>query len=220
MVFRGANEEQDKSIAFISKAFTLALALMGILLVTQFNSFYQAGLVLSAVIMSTVGVLLGLIVLGQPFSAIMTGVGIVALAGIIVNNNIVMIDTYNYLRKDNPEWDVKRVIIQTGCLRLRPVFLTTFTTGFGLLPMASGMSIDLIGREFEMGGPVASFWVQLASAIVSGLSFATLLTLIVTPALLMLPHALRAMRIPTLSRRVSAKAQVAESMAVASGYCF
>ena len=204
VVFRGANEEQDKSIAFISKAFTLALALMGILLVTQFNSFYQAGLVLSAVIMSTVGVLLGLIVLGQPFSAIMTGVGIVALAGIIVNNNIVLIDTYNYLRKDNPEWDVKRVIIQTGCLRLRPVFLTTFTTGFGLLPMASGMSIDLIGREFEMGGPVASFWVQLASAIVSGLSFATLLTLIVTPALLMLPHALRAMRIPTLSRRVSA----------------
>jgi multidrug efflux pump len=151
-----------------------------------------------------VGVLLGLIVLGQPFSAIMTGVGIVALAGIIVNNNIVLIDTYNYLRKDNPDWDVKRVIIQTGCLRLRPVFLTTFTTGFGLLPMASGMSIDLIGREFEMGGPVASFWVQLASAIVSGLSFATLLTLIVTPALLMLPHALRAMRIPTLSRRVSA----------------
>jgi multidrug efflux pump len=202
VVFRGANEEQNNSMAFISKAFTLALALMGILLVTQFNSFYQAILILSAVIMSTVGVLLGLIVLGQPFSAIMTGVGIVALAGIIVNNNIVLIDTFNYLRNENPEWDIKRVIVQTGCLRLRPVFLTTFTTGFGLLPMASGASIDLIGREFEMGGPVASFWVQLASAIVSGLSFATLLTLIVTPALLMVPHALRAIRMPTLSRKV------------------
>jgi multidrug efflux pump len=191
LTFRGANEEQNDSMTFIGTAFTLALALMGILLVTQFNSFYQAALVLSAVIMSTVGVLLGLVVLDQPFSAIMTGVGIVALAGIIVNNNIVLIDTFNYLRRENPEWDIERVIIQTGCLRLRPVFLTTFTTGFGLLPMASGVSIDLIGREVEVGGPVASFWVLLASSIVSGLSFATLLTLIVTPALLMAPTAIR-----------------------------
>jgi multidrug efflux pump len=191
VVFRGANEEQDKSQAFLATAFSLALALMAILLVTQFNSFYQALLILSAVIMSTVGVLLGLILLEQPFSSIMTGVGIVALAGIIVNNNIVLIDTFNYLRHKNPDWEISRVIIQTGCQRLRPVFLTTFTTGFGLLPMASGISIDLIGRQVEMGGPVASFWVQLASAIVSGLSFATLLTLIVTPAMLMAPYALR-----------------------------
>jgi len=191
VVFRGANEEQDKSQAFLATAFSLALALMAILLVTQFNSFYQALLILSAVIMSTVGVLLGLIVLEQPFSSIMTGVGIVALAGIIVNNNIVLIDTFNYLRHKNPQWDISRVIIQTGCQRLRPVFLTTFTTGFGLLPMASGISIDLIGRQIEVGGPVASFWVQLASAIVSGLSFATLLTLIVTPAMLMAPYAIR-----------------------------
>ena len=202
VVYRGANEEQNNSMSFIGKAFALALALMGILLVTQFNSFYQAALILSAVIMSTVGVLLGLLLLDQPFSAIMTGVGIVALAGIIVNNNIVLIDTFNYLRLENPAWDIKRVIIQTGCLRLRPVFLTTFTTGFGLLPMASGVSIDLIGREFEMGGPVASFWVLLASAIVSGLSFATLLTLIVTPAMLMIPYSIRNFRIPTLRQKV------------------
>ncbi len=191
VVFRGANEEQNESMAFIGTAFSLALALMGILLITQFNSFYQALLILSAVIMSTVGVLLGLIVLGKPFSAIMTGVGIVALAGIIVNNNIVLIDTFNYLRRENPGWDLGRVIVTTGCQRLRPVFLTTFTTGFGLLPMASGVSIDLIGREVEVGGPVASFWVQLASAIVSGLTFATVLTLIVTPAMLIAPQALR-----------------------------
>jgi len=164
---------------------------MGILLVTQFNSFYQALLVLSAVVMSTVGVLLGLVITGYAFSAIMTGIGIVALAGIIVNNNIVLIDTFNYLRRENPGWDIRRVIITTGCQRLRPVFLTTFTTGFGLLPMAAGVSIDLIGREVEVGGPVASYWVQLASAIVSGLSFATLLTLIVTPSLLMAPQAIR-----------------------------
>ena len=191
VVFRGANEEQADSMQFIMVAFTLSLLLMGVLLVTQFNSFYQALLILSSVIMSTVGVLLGLLIADQPFSAIMSGVGIVALAGIIVNNNIVLIDTYNYLRRENPSWPIERVIVQTGCLRLRPVFLTTFTTGFGLLPMALGMSIDLINREVEVGGPVASFWVQLAGAIVSGLSFATILTLIVTPAMLMLPVKLR-----------------------------
>ncbi len=194
VVYRGSNEEQAETMQFIAFAFSLSLMLMGILLVTQFNSFYQALLILSSVIMSTVGVLLGLIITGYPFSAIMTGVGIVALAGIIVNNNIVLIDTYNYLRRENPGWDLQRVIVQTGCLRLRPVFLTTFTTGFGLLPMAAGVSIDLIGREVEVGGPVASFWVQLASAIVSGLSFATVLTLIVTPAMLMAPHAARKIR--------------------------
>ena len=189
--FRGANEEQDESMQFIGLAFTLALLLMGVLLVTQFNSFYQALLILSSVIMSTTGVLLGLLIADQPFSAIMSGVGVVALAGIIVNNNIVLIDTYNYLRRENPTWTVERVIVQTGCLRLRPVFLTTFTTGFGLLPMAMGVSIDLINREIEVGGPVASFWLQLAGAIVSGLSFATVLTLLVTPAMLMLPVKLR-----------------------------
>ncbi|MCB1692329.1 MAG: efflux RND transporter permease subunit, partial [Pseudomonadales bacterium] len=191
ITFRGANEEQNESMAFIGKAFGLSLALMGILLITQFNSFYQSLLILSAVIMSTVGVLLGLLILHQAFSAIMTGVGIVALAGIIVNNNIVLIDTFNYLRRENPGWDLQRVIVQTGCQRLRPVFLTTFTTGFGLLPMACGVSIDLIGREVEVGGPVASFWVQLASALVSGLTFATVLTLIVTPACLIAPQAVR-----------------------------
>jgi multidrug efflux pump len=191
VVFRGANEEQEAVNQFIGVAFTLALMLMGILLVTQFNSFYQALLILSAVVMSTIGVFLGLIITGYPFSAIMTGIGIVALAGIIVNNNIVLIDTFNYLRRENPGWELQRVIITTGCQRLRPVFLTTFTTGLGLLPLASGVSIDLIGREVEVGGPVASYWVQLASAIVSGLSFATVLTLIVTPSFLMAPEALK-----------------------------
>ncbi len=190
IAFRGSNEEQDESMAFIIQAFVLALLLMGILLVTQFNSFYQALLILSAVIMSTVGVLLGLVILDHTFSAIMTGVGVVALAGIIVNNNIVLIDTFNYLRREHADWDVKDVIIRTGAQRLRPVFLTTFTTGFGLLPMASGVSIDLLAREIEVGGPIATYWVQLASAIVSGLTFATVLTLIVTPAMLMLPQSL------------------------------
>jgi len=193
--FRGANEEQNKSMEFIGKAFALSLFLMGVLLVTQFNSFYQALLILSSVIMSTCGVLLGLLILNQTFSAIMTGVGIVALAGIIVNNNIVLIDTFNVLRRQNPHESIGEIIIRTGVQRLRPVFLTTFTTGFGLLPMASGISVDLIGRSIEVGGPVATQFLQLSSAIVSGLSFATVLTLIVTPALLMLPHTLRGFRL-------------------------
>ena len=209
--FRGANEEQAKTLGFIGSAFTLSLMLMGILLVTQFNSFYQTFLVLSSVVMSTVGVLLGLILTGQPFSAIMTGVGIVALAGIIVNNNIVLIDTFNELRQSHPEWTLRQTATHTGCLRLRPVFLTTFTTGFGLLPMASGVSIDLIGRSIEVGGPVASFWMQLASAIVSGLTFATLLTLIVTPAMLALPEVLGELRDRLTSFR---RSKVASSASV------
>ena len=190
IAFRGSDEDDREARQFIAVAFTLALMLMGIMLITQFNNIYQAVLILSAVTMSTIGVLLGLLVTGLEFSTIMTGVGIVALAGIIVNNNIVLIDTFNYLRRENPGWDLQRVIVTTGCQRLRPVFLTTFTTGFGLLPMATGISVDLIGRDIEVGGPVASFWVHFASAIVSGLSFATILTLIVTPALLIAPEAL------------------------------
>lgn len=189
--FRGANEEQAESFAFLLSAFGLALALMAILLVTQFNSYYQALLVLSSVLLSTAGVLLGLLTTGQTFSVILTGVGIVALAGIIVNNNIVLIDTFNYLRARHSDWDIREVIVQTGMQRLRPVFLTTFTTGCGLLPLAMHVSIDLIGSEIELGGPITSQWVKLANAIVFGLSFATILTLIVTPAMLALPDHLR-----------------------------
>jgi multidrug efflux pump len=189
--FRGANEEQAESFAFLLSAFGLALALMAILLVTQFNSYYQALLILSSVLLSTAGVLLGLLTTGQTFSVILTGVGIIALAGIIVNNNIVLIDTFNHLRAKHTDWHLHDVIVQTGVQRLRPVFLTTFTTGFGLLPLAMHVSIDLIGSEIEIGGPITSQWVKLANAIVFGLSFGTILTLIVTPAMLALPEHLR-----------------------------
>lgn len=192
-VFRGANEEQADSAAFLGKAFSLAMALMAILLVTQFNSYYQAFIILSSVLLSTAGVLLGLLTTGQTFSVILTGIGIVALSGIIVNNNIVLIDTFNYLKAKHGDWTLEEIIVQTGVQRLRPVFLTTFTTGFGLLPLAMHVSVDLINAEIEVGGPITSQWVSLASAIVFGLSFATILTLIVTPAMLALPDALRKM---------------------------
>ena len=192
-VFRGANEEQANSAAFLGKAFSLAMALMAILLVTQFNSYYQAFIILSSVLLSTAGVLLGLLTTGQTLSVILTGIGIVALSGIIVNNNIVLIDTFNYLKAKHGDWTLEEIIVQTGVQRLRPVFLTTFTTGFGLLPLAMHVSVDLINAEIEVGGPITSQWVSLASAIVFGLSFATILTLIVTPAMLALPDAARKM---------------------------
>jgi multidrug efflux pump len=187
--FRGANEEQAESMAFVGVAFSLSLILMFVLLVTQFNSFYQSALILLSVIMSTAGVLLGLLITGNPFSAILTGVGVVALAGIVVNNNIVLIDTFNRLRQMHPEMDVRSVIVRATSRRLRPVMLTTVTTVFGLLPLAAGLSVDLINRNITANGQLASFWSPLSQAIVFGLTFATVLTLVATPALLALPTA-------------------------------
>lgn len=192
ITFRGANEEQAEAIAFVMVAFTMSMLLMFVLLVTQFNSLYQSWLILFAVVMSTAGVLLGLIILESPFSAILTGTGVVALAGIVVNNNIVLIDTYNHLRREHPELDYLSLIVRTGAQRLRPVLLTTVTTIFGLLPLASNLSIDLLNRQIIYGGQLSSFWVPLSQAIVSGLTFATLLTLVATPAMLALPHQLKA----------------------------
>ena len=189
--FRGANEEQAESLAFVSVAFGMSLLLMFVLLVTQFNSFYQSSLILFAVILSTAGVLIGLLITGNPFSAILTGVGVVALAGIVVNNNIVLIDTYNEIRDKNPDMHYVDLIVRTGAQRLRPVMLTTITTVFGLLPLASNLSIDLVNRNIEYGSMLSSFWVPLSQAIVSGLTFATLLTLVTTPAMLAIPHQLK-----------------------------
>ncbi|UXI00081.1 efflux RND transporter permease subunit [Photobacterium sp. TY1-4] len=181
---RGQNEEQAASQQFLESAFVVALAVMGLILVTQFNSFYQAFLILSAVLFSTVGVFLGLLIFQRPFGVIMSGIGVISLAGIVVNNNIVLIDTYNQLRKQGYEKTV--AIMHTGAQRLRPVLLTTITTILGLLPMVLEMNIDLIGRKVEFGAPSTQWWSQLATAVAGGLTFATLLTLILTPCLLML----------------------------------
>lgn len=184
IVFKGEDEEQQKSKVFLTTAFLIAICLMAIILVTQFNSFYSMLLILSAVAMSTIGVLFGLIVTGQPFGIIMTGVGVIALAGIVVNNNIVVIDTYDRLIKDVPtHWEA---IVRTGGQRLRPVLLTTITTILGLLPMTLKMNIDFVSREVTFGAPASQWWAQLAGAIVFGLAFASFLTLIVTPCALML----------------------------------
>ncbi len=182
--FKGEDQEQRESEEFLLKAFGTALFVMAIILVTQFNSFYQALLILSAVFFSTIGVLLGLLITNQPFGIVMSGVGVIALAGIVVNNNIVLIDTYNRQRKKGQ--GPFESVLRTGALRLRPVLLTTVTTILGLLPMVLGVNIDFIGREITVGGPSTQWWTQLATAIAGGLAFATLLTLVMTPCLLLL----------------------------------
>lgn len=183
-VFKGEDEEQQKAQAFLGKAFGVALFIMAIILVTQFNSFYSAGLILSAVIMSTIGVMIGLMITGKPFGIVMSGIGVIALAGIVVNNNIVLIDTFDVLKKSTA--DATEAILRTGAQRLRPVMLTTVTTMLGLLPMVFQLNIDFFTREVSIGAPSTQWWVSLASAIVFGMGFATVLTLIVTPAALQL----------------------------------
>ena len=204
IAFRGANEEQTDSIVFIMVAMMTSLLLMFVLLVTQFNSLYQSLLILIAVVMSTAGVLLGLLITNSPFSAILTGVGVVALAGIVVNNNIVLIDTYNHLRRVRPQLDSLSLIVRTGAQRFRPVLLTTVTTVLGLLPLASHFSIDFINRSIVYGGQLSGFWVPLAQSIVSGLVFATPLTLVATPAMLALPQQSYVRAIARLPRQLGA----------------
>jgi multidrug efflux pump len=182
--FRGADRDQKEAAEFLKKAFGVALFVMAIILITQFNSFYHALLILTAVIMSTVGVMAGLIITGQSFGIVMTGIGVIALAGIVVNNNIVLIDTYARLVKSG--MDPMEAVVRTGTQRLRPVMLTTITTIFGLLPMVFQTNIDFFTRDIAVGAPSTQWWVQLSTAVAFGLSFATILTLFVTPSLLAL----------------------------------
>lgn len=181
--FRGEDEEQQQARDFLTRAFGIALFVMGLILVTQFNRFYSALLILSAVVLSTVGVLIGLLITRQPFGIVMSGIGVIALAGIVVNNNIVLIDTFDRLRQTIA--DPVQAILRTGAQRLRPVILTTVTTICGLMPMVMQVNIDLFSREITTGAPSTQWWTQLATAVAFGLAFATVLTLVVTPCALM-----------------------------------
>ncbi len=181
---KGEEEDQQETMVFLGTAFLLAIFLMLLILVIQFNSFYQSFLVLSAIIFSTAGVLIGLMITSQPFGIVMVGLGIIALAGIVVNNNIVLIDTYNGFISDG--FEASEAALETGKLRLRPVLLTAGTTILGLIPMVLAMNIDFINRHVAFGAPSTQWWTQLSSAIAGGLGFATALTLLLTPCLLVL----------------------------------
>ncbi|SDF22026.1 efflux RND transporter permease subunit [Sulfitobacter delicatus] len=182
--FGGEAEDQQESMIFLVGAFITAVFLMFVILVIQFNTFYQAFIVMSAIVFSIAGVLFGLLVTGRPFGIVMGGIGVIALAGIVVNNNIVLIDTYNDLKKDG--LSPFEAALRTGAQRLRPVVLTSVTTALGLMPMVIGLNINFFTREIVYGAPSTQWWTELSSAIAGGLVIATVLTLVVTPAMLML----------------------------------
>ncbi|GAA0850008.1 efflux RND transporter permease subunit [Marinobacter szutsaonensis] len=184
VAFAGESEDQRQAASFLTTAFLVAIGLMLLILVTQFNSLYQTFLILSAIVLSTAGVLIGLLLNGQPFGIVMVGMGIIALAGIVVNNNIILIDTYNQMRRDG--LSPYESALETGCLRLRPVLLTAITTVLGLMPMVLGINVDLLSPSLGLGAPSTQWWTQLSSAIAGGLGFATILTLLLTPSLLVL----------------------------------
>ncbi|WP_323753938.1 efflux RND transporter permease subunit [Marinobacter sp.] len=182
--FGGENEDQQQASTFLMSAFLVAIGMMVLILLTQFNSMYQTLLILSAIVLSTAGVLLGLLLNGQSFGIVMVGMGIIALAGIVVNNNIILIDTYNQMKREGKE--AFEAALETGCLRFRPVLLTATTTILGLMPMVLGVNVNLLEPSLGLGAPSTQWWTQLSSAIAGGLAFATLLTLLLTPALLVL----------------------------------
>ncbi|MCH2076581.1 MAG: efflux RND transporter permease subunit [Rhodobacteraceae bacterium] len=182
--FSGEAEDQNEAMTFLLGAFASAILLMYMILLLQFNRFDQALIVMSAIVFSIAGVLLGLLVTGRPFGVVMGGIGVIALAGIVVNNNIVLIDTYNQLKASGQS--PLEAVLRTGAQRLRPVVLTSVTTALGLMPMVIGLNIDFFTREIVYGAPSTQLWTELSSAIAGGLVVATVLTLIVTPAMLML----------------------------------
>jgi multidrug efflux pump len=180
---KGEDEERAKASAFLMTAFGTAIFLIFAILLAQFNRLTSVGLVLTAVMLSTIGVLLGLIVMGQAFGVVMTGIGVIANAGVIVNNNIVLIDTYDRLRHEGiPAYES---VLQTCRERARPVALTAVTAILGVLPIAFGVNLDFLTREVVVGAPATQWWISLSTAIVFGLGFATILTLVVTPAALL-----------------------------------
>jgi multidrug efflux pump subunit AcrB len=199
--FTGEQQEQAESAEFLMKALLIAVSIMLIILVSQFNSIVKPAIILFTVVLSTIGVFGGLGTFHMDFIVIMTGIGIVSLAGVVVNNAIVLIDYINLLKSRRKKElgieengmlsleDSMNCIVEAGKTRLRPVLLTAITTILGLIPLASGFNIDFEGllRSFEpniyFGGTSAAFWGSMSWTVIFGLSFATFLTLIIVPAL-------------------------------------
>ncbi len=200
--FTGEQEEQDESMAFLTTALIIALALIMIILVSQFNSFVKPAIIMFSVVLSTIGVFGGLATFKMDFVVIMTGIGIVSLAGVVVNNAIVLIDYIGLLKKrkkeemgypeenDNLPRDIaKQSIVDAGRTRLRPVLLTAITTVLGLMPLAVGFNIDFISffntfnQDIYFGGDNAVFWGPMSWTVIFGLSFATFLTLVIVPSM-------------------------------------
>ena len=182
--FGGEDEDIVETQAFLGQSFMISLVLMVIILMVQFNSGWQAFVTMSAIVLSTGGVVLGLWAAGQPFGIVMCGLGVISLAGIVVNNNIVLIDTFNEYRSRG--YSAGHAAFRAGLVRFRPVVLTAVTTVLGLMPMVFQLTIKILDREILVGAPSSQWWTQLSSTIAGGLTFATILTLVATPAMLVI----------------------------------
>ncbi len=179
--YSGENEDVADATRFLVAAFFIAMFLIAMVLVTQFNSILQTGIIMSSVILSLGGVFFGLLIFDMPFSVMMSGIGCVSLAGVVVNNAIVIVDFMNVLRAQG--MPLEKAIILAGKVRFRPVMLTAVTTILGLIPMAIGVSFDFRRFAWEVGGGSTQYWGPLAVAVIFGLTFATVLTLLVVPVL-------------------------------------
>ena len=184
--FKGEDEQSKETQNFLKNAFILAILAIALVLIIQFNSFYKMVIILSAAYLSTTGVLIALLISNSPFGIVMCGLGIISLAGIVVNNNIIFIDSFD--KHIKTEKNIKKAIIETAKLRVRPILLTSITTVLGLLPMVYSMNINFFTRDVYFNSPSSQWWQQLSTTIASGLSFATILTLFLTPALLLIGH--------------------------------
>ena len=184
VIFGGESEDIAETQAFLGSSFALSMCLMVLVLMLQFNSAWQTMVTMSAIILSSGGVFLGLWIMDRPFGIVMSGLGIIALAGVVVNNNIVLIDTFNEFRKKG--YAAKHAAFHAGLARFRPVVLTAVTTILGLMPMVFELTIQFADRSVLVGAPSSQWWTDLASTIAGGLTFATVLTLLATPALLVL----------------------------------
>lgn len=188
----GEQEDQAESASFLMMAMMISLGLIFFILITQFNSFSKALLILSEVVFSIIGVLLGIIIFGMDVFIIMTGLGIVALGGIVVRNGILIVEFTDVLRERGLK--TREAIVQTGLTRITPVILTAMATILGLVPLAIGLNLNFVTMFTELnphvhvGGDNVMFWGPLAWSIIFGLSFATFLTLVFVPAMYLLSH--------------------------------
>jgi multidrug efflux pump subunit AcrB len=186
--YTGQNQEQDEAMGFLGTAFMAALLLIAFILMSQFNSVAKPAIIMSSVIMSTVGVFIGLVLFRMPFGIIMSMVGIISLAGIVVNNAILLIDYIDTLR-DRDGMERREALVRAGRTRFRPVVLTATTTALGLVPLAVGLNFDFFGLYRELrpelfwGGEQAAWWGPMAIVVIAGILFATFLTLVLVPVM-------------------------------------